>query len=312
MGRHRLIAVAATAAALFAAAMAGIGAASTFASGSTAGSMTLTDASGDVHGPAADITTVVLSDDAVKGTITVAVTAVGYAAPVTDGMKLVKVYLDVDKNPSTGSLDQGGTEYQLSAGADPDGSGWWIQRWDGSGYVDVSQTPTMGFTRSGDVLTWTVNKSDIGVTTGFNFTVWSSTWDSAGNQTGEDNAPDDGMWTYDLSKPVTTTPTVPAVVMKPVIGAPVLSPPTAVAGRALSVSFPVTRSDTGAPLTTGKMICDPSVAGKVIPHAERFAAGVARLSFVIPKWAKGKTLKVHVTIKVGTSSATRVATVHVS
>jgi hypothetical protein len=55
------------------------------------------------------------------------------------------------------------------------------------------------------------------------------------------------------------------------------------------------------------MICDPSVAGKVLRHAEQFKAGNARLSFAVPRGTKGKSLKVKVTIKVGTQSTTRVA-----
>jgi hypothetical protein len=99
--------------------------------------------------------------------------------------------------------------------------------------------------------------------------------------------------------------------VKPVIGTPVTSPLAVVAGKRLTVSFRVTRSDTGAPLTAGRMICDPSVAGKVLPHAESFKGGTARLAFVVPKTAKGKQLKVKVTIKTATQSATRVATYRV-
>jgi hypothetical protein len=100
--------------------------------------------------------------------------------------------------------------------------------------------------------------------------------------------------------------------LKAVIGAPSASPAKAVAGKRLTVAFPVRRSDNGKPLKTGTMICDPSVAGKVIPHAERFKDGTARLSFTIPASAKGKLLKVKVTIKVGKQSTTRIATFRVS
>src|SRR5512144_2636279 len=57
---------------------------------------------------------------------------------------------------------------------------------------------------------------------------------------------------------------------KPVIGKPKAVPAQPVAGKPFTVSFRVTRSDTGKPLTRGTMICDPSVAGKVIAHAESF------------------------------------------
>ena len=96
---------------------------------------------------------------------------------------------------------------------------------------------------------------------------------------------------------------------KPVIAKPVSTPAQAIAGKRLAVVFKVTRSDTGAPVTKGTMMCDPSVAGKVLIHAESFRAGNARLAFGIPAAAGGKLLKVKVNIKAtGGGSATRVAT----
>lgn len=55
----------------------------------------------------------------------------------------------------------------------------------------------------------------------------------------------------------------------PVIGKPVSTPAQAVAGKRFAVVFEVKRSDTGAMLTKGKIICDPSVAGKVLPMRSR-------------------------------------------
>lgn len=102
------------------------------------------------------------------------------------------------------------------------------------------------------------------------------------------------------------------VAFKPVIGKAVTVPAQAVAGKPLAVSFKVTRSDTGTRLLKGRMICDPSVAGKVIRHAESFRAGTARLAFVVPATAQGKLLKVKVTIKAtGGTSATKVTTFRV-
>ena len=104
------------------------------------------------------------------------------------------------------------------------------------------------------------------------------------------------------------TPTGP---VKPVIGKPVTVPPQPLAGRRFIVSFKVARSDTGAPLVRGRMICDPSVAGRTIQHVESFEGGTARLSFVVPASAAGRLLKVQVTITTVGRSATRVATFRV-
>ena len=104
-----------------------------------------------------------------------------------------------------------------------------------------------------------------------------------------------------------TTATSPA---KPVIGKPSATPKQPVAGKRFTVSFPVTRGDTGTPLTRGRMTCDPSVGGRVLRHAESFAGGRARLALVVPTDAAGKLLKVKVTIEAGRST-TRVASFHV-
>ena len=284
------------------------GGAATSARAVTTGSQTFTDGTGDVQGLAPDVTTIRVGDDPNTGTITVTLTAAGYSTSPAETYPLLKVYVDADKNPSTGSSDQGGTEYALGCARDPEGSYWWIEHWNGSKYVDAVQTPTMRFTRTGDAMTWTIDKSDLGVSAGMSFWVWSSSWDASDNQTGEDVAPDDGFWTYDLSTLPLTPPAPPAPALKAVIGTPTAVPAKPVAGRRFTIVFPVTRSDNGATLTTGTMICDPSVAGKVLPHSERFKAGKARLSFAVPRAARGKALKVKVTIKVGARSTTRVAT----
>ena len=84
--------------------------------------------------------------------------------------------------------------------------------------------------------------------------------------------------------------------MRPLLGKPVGVPAKPVAGKRFTFSLPVTRSDTGAPLLTGKMARTRRSAGKVIRHTDSFKAGKARLSFVVPKTAKGKLLKVKIKI----------------
>ena len=126
-----------------------------------------------------------------------------------------------------------------------------------------------------------------------------------------DPTPADNTLTLTATTPAPPPPyTPPVVVVRPVIGSATITP-AAAAGRHVAVSFKVTRSDNGRLLTRGTMICDPSIQGRVIHHAEQFTNGVARLAFTIPKNAKGKLLKVHVTIKLAGQSATRIATFHV-
>jgi len=124
-----------------------------------------------------------------------------------------------------------------------------------------------------------------------------------------DPSPADNTLVLKANTPAVTPPpplVVQPAVVRPVFGKPVALPPRPLAGRRFTFTLPVRRSDTGALLRTGRMVCDPSVAGRVIRHAESFRAGKARLSFVVPKTAKGKLLKVKVTIKNGTQSATKI------
>jgi Calx-beta domain len=93
-----------------------------------------------------------------------------------------------------------------------------------------------------------------------------------------------------------------------VIGKPVTSPAKPLAGKPFTVAFKVTRSDTRTPLMQGKMVGDPSVQGVGVRHVESFRAGTARMSFIVPKDAGGKLLKVKVTIKATKTAATRVST----
>ena len=55
------------------------------------------------------------------------------------------------------------------------------------------------------------------------------------------------------------------------------------------------------------MICDPSVNGKEIRHAEQFRKSIATLHFTVPQTAKGKVLKVNLTFKNGGQLASTVA-----
>lgn len=114
-----------------------------------------------------------------------------------------------------------------------------------------------------------------------------------------------------LTAAATTASGSVSAVGKPVIGRAVTAPAQPLAGKAFSVSFRVTRSGSGAPLTAGKMTFDPSIDGRVIPHTESFRAGTARARFVVPGNAAGKLLKLKLTIRAGSQSATRVATFRV-
>jgi hypothetical protein len=259
-----------------------------------ANSASFTDPSGDATGGAPDITAVSVATDysgpfppLVRFTVT------------TSGLpnlSAVGIYVDTDRNSATGA--EGGFEAMLFVLWNGHSQ---LARWDGAAWQTVANPgwSTVSGLPGGGVARFGIEKDVLGATTGFSFQAITVLTDSGGNLLGGDVAPNTGSWAFDLA-------------LTPVIGAPVTTPPRPVAGKRFTVAFPVTRSDTGTPLPTGRMTSDPSVAGKVIPHAESFKAGKAKLSFLVPKAAKGKQLKVKVTITAGAKSATKVATFHVS
>jgi hypothetical protein len=273
------------------------------ASGSSAGTeasgpwtATFTDPAGDASG-APDVTGVAITGDEATGMFTLSVSATGAVPANPDGLtRAVNVFLNTDKNNSTGSAS--GSEYVLAFVDDPaDQPRWWdIYRWDGSAWRSVPETPTMRFALQQGAMSWTFSKSDVGSATGFAVHVATAAGDAAGNLVAGDYAPNDGRWVFDLSGPSKTLTTF----VTPVVGKPVTVPAKATAGKRLTVSFPVTHTDAGdkpVPLTSGTIVGAATIAGRVMRHTESFTNGVARISFVVPKTAKGKQLKVKATIK---------------
>ena len=303
--------------------------AATVATAMPQGQATYSDPVGDAQG-GPDVTTVAMDGDAASGTIKVTVTAAGYMPASPDALERnVALWLDTDKNLATGDPEDG-TEYGLHAWNDSAGAHWNVQRWNGSDWEWIPPNTTKSFSRDGDILTWTVNNSNLGGATSFRFYVHACIWDTAAERhVAVDQAPDSGWWDYALSGTTPAPVTPPAPVTAPAakkvtlqIFAPDTTPRAAVAGKRFTVSFlaavaentMATKIDgtgkiTTVPMTTlrfvsgGKMVCDPAVQGKVIAHSESFKGGTARLSFVIPKTAKGKLLKVNVKLTVKDSGS---------
>jgi hypothetical protein len=268
-----------------------------------------TDPTGDA-GAGTDITGITARNDA-SGGISIQVAS---ASPMVAN-HAVAIFIDADRNQSTGSQ---GDEYWMYGGPMV---GVAFFSWNGSTFVPTNPASFSVWKVGSNISEFRFNKADIGNVTGFNFAAVSISIDGS-NINFWDGAPDSGYYSYDLttSTPATTTttttttpsppPPAPATA-KPVISAPVATPAKPVAGKRFTIMFSVTRTDTGGLLTSGKMVCDPSIAGKVIAHTESFKAGTAKLSFLVPKTAKGKQLKVKLTIKAGTQSATKVVTYRV-
>ena len=117
--------------------------------------------------------------------------------------------------------------------------------------------------------------------------------------------PGDNSATLTLTVNTPPPPPPPPVIVKPVFGKVLTQPTTPAAGKRFVYELQVKRSDNGAPLMTGRMTFAPSVAGQPLAHTGSFKAGRASLSFVVPKKAKGKLLKIKMTVVSGSQSAAR-------
>jgi hypothetical protein len=258
------------------------------------------DSGGDV-----DITLVTVGIDRTTGIVRFAVTVTGFDPSNWDGRpRNFQAYL---LNRATGA------ELALIADGVPGGTQVHIGHPKPPSWPFEELPPTMTFERTGNVLTWTFPQSEIGVTDAFDFRMYTQIPDVVGGTWHiADQAPDGTArwWTYYV-EPVTPATPEP-VAAQPVFGAATIVPARPVAGKKLLFTLGVRRSDTGAPLTTGRMTCEPSVAGVVLKHTESFASGKARLSLVVPKTAKGKLLKVRVTITWGGETAKKVVTYRVA
>jgi hypothetical protein len=259
------------------------------AAGTGPSTLTFNDPAGDAAG-AADITGVGVTGDAASGTIIFTVTASGLALPSADGsQRSIDVWLNTDRNDSTGSA--AGNEYDLSFwtdSTDPAQWYWDIENYANGGWQEVAQTPTMQAGGTGNQFVLQLNKSDLGGATSFDIYATSATFDPNGNVVAHDIAPDQGRWVYDIAGPSKTL----TMLLMPTIGKPVLVPAKPTAGKRFTVSFPVTVK----PTTPLKFASTVLVAGKPVAHVTSPQGGGASVSFLIPKTAKGKTVKVTVTV----------------
>src|SRR5262249_34608965 len=113
------------------------------------------------------------------------------------------------------------------------------------------------------------------------------------------------------AEPAPVVPLAETVNIVPVIGAP--TPVKVTAGKTVVITFPVVNGVTGEKLTNvTTMASAPTIGGRLIrPHVERFTNGAASVGLKVPV-TKGKQLKVKLTIKAGTATATRVATIPIA
>jgi len=123
-----------------------------------------------------------------------------------------------------------------------------------------------------------------------------------------DSNPADNNASLTLHISPTPAPLQPPVAVRPVFGRAVAQPRRPLAGRQFTLTLPVKRSNTGAPLTEGRIVSAVTLAGKPIKHLDSFANGKARLWLRVPKTAKGKLLTIKVKITSDAQAATKAIT----
>jgi hypothetical protein len=231
------------------------------------------DAAGD-SGTAGDITGLNVTSDS-NGQIVFRIDGSGMSTSETNVTWLL---IDADANPSTGDPDSLGAEYLFGVDSDT----YWPARWDGSDWVTNSFATARVNGGSGG-LTISVNRSELGNTPELNF--WAEAYDSVNKAW--DDAPDEGMFNYSLQLQgvhvlealVQTTP-----VAGPKAGKKFVLLPTA-------LKLPPNGSTSIVQPKPESYSCTATLKGRAVT-----GTGTGRCTWRLPKNARGKTLKVVLTV----------------
>jgi hypothetical protein len=258
---------------------------------------TFTEPTGD-SGTAADITSVVVSNDS-KGQITF---QVNFAAAPTS-TDTVDVLVDSDANPSTGDTGAAGAEYDLQADIGSNSAG--LGFWNGTPWTAAPSQATFSASQGSAQVTFSVNRSDLGNTSSFNF--WVDSSDGQGGAGHEDQAPDQSTWSYQLASSLQLS-----VVLSGGSGAR--------AGGTYTAVMLVRRSDTGDFLgSEATLTCTGTLGSRRIAGHGLFASITEKgtkvtgavCAYRLPKTAGGKTLHATITVAYEGVQAVHRFTVHV-
>lgn len=281
---RRLIVLAAIAAAAFVVVSA--------AGAITAPPANFTDATGD-SGAAPDMASVaVTNDDHGLYTFTI-----GFATPYT-GSDDVAIFLDTDKNTATGDQNAGGADYLFLD--DYASHSFDLLSWQSNDWVEAAHA-TAGVVVGSDAksVTMTVNKSDLGGSTGFSFFLLTS--DGTFDTGHVDDAPSgDGLFSYAQQTIFT-------------LSARTAYDGAAKAGGTWTVSMSAVRSDgNGTVGSEGTIACKAAEGSRklaVVSRAFVSAGGgggsTAVCIFRVPKAPKHATVHATVTVTDAGQSATK-------
>src|SRR5262249_40456468 len=237
------------------------------------------DPTGDA-GSAPDIGSVIVIGDDTTGSINIH--ASFPALPALRDGDVIEVFFDTDQNPSTGDPNAAGAEYGFQMrGPTPPGFG--LFQWNGSAYIQIPAPADRFVNYDASGMTFRFNRSDLGITQGFNF--WMLTINNPPPTNGNtDTAPDgNDVWTFSFH---TSSPQLSKVVER-AVGTPR-------AGQTFKVEVNVVATQNGNTIMgpPDTLTCSATVAAvRIRTHAVR--AGAKRdCVMTLPAKAKGKQLVV--------------------
>ena len=234
---------------------------------------TYADKSGD-SGAAGDITGLQVAADKVSGQIIFRISGSNLSTSPTS---LTFLLVDSDANPLTGDVASVGADYAFSI----DDTSYGFEHWNGSDWVPTTYD-TVRINGGGNALMISVNRSELGNTSGFN--VWARSFDLMSKSS--DDAPDDGAFNYSIDA---NGPDIQSVDLKtsPAAG-PVHGKKFVVAPAALKL--PPNGAFASTPLPESYK-CNAKLGQRAIT-----ATGTGACTFAVPKKSRGMQLRVTVSV----------------
>jgi hypothetical protein len=240
------------------------------------------DASGDNIGGAGDVTAVTVAGDKATGQLVFRIAGTNIASSEDNVLFLD---IDSDANPNTGNLNDGGADYSFVV----DANSYGFAHWSGTAWAEATP-PTARVSGNTSQITVSVNRSDLGSTADFNFSVtaFNLVVNNGTAQVGLDAAPDDGSYnfSFDANGPqissvdVQTTPSA-----GPRAGQKFAVLPTA-------LHLPPDGRMTPATIVPESYSCTAKLGAKSLA-----GSGTGRCTFSIPKKkSRGKKLTVQLTV----------------
>jgi hypothetical protein len=209
-----------------------------------------------------------------------------------EGQDAVLIYLDTDGNEASGEQPNG-ADYMFLWDTEPQ-KPYALFRWDGARWVDTLSRSVRAYFYRGARISF--NRADVGAPTAIRF--WVETY--VGEQLGDD-APNDAITAYTLSNEA-----LKLRVAQFSSAAKRVKP-----GKRFTIGMKVHRNDLDEIATDGGVSCTAKVGKRVVKVTAGYPADVALCTGIAPRWAKGKTVKVTVTLALDGVNAKRTASIAV-